>query len=84
MRNSDVVKAFLAGQPAHVQSLVSTGTSLFSYGWWEMARHVDGKVIKRTGKSYSVTTSHHIGLVYGEGVEKALNETPVGDSAMFL
>ena len=28
--------------------------------------------------------SHHIGLVYGEGVEKALNETPVGDSAMFL
>ena len=68
MRNRDVVKAFLAGQPAHVQSLVSTGTSLFSY----------------TGKSYSVTTSHHIGLVYGEGVEKALNETPVGDRAMFL
>ena len=84
VKNKDVVQAFLSGKPANVKSLVSTGDRLLSCGYWEVARWIDGKIVKRTGASYSQTTACHRGLVYGSKVQAASVETPVDQSTMNL
>ena len=84
MKNKDVAQAFLSGKPANVKSLVSTGDRLLSYGYWEVARWVNGKIVKRTGTSYSKTTARHRGLVYGSQVQAASVETPVDQFNMNL
>lgn len=65
--NSQVVRAFLKQQSAKTQHLHSDGGSLWSYGWWEMARWVDGELIVRKGCAYSPSTGQHMGLIRGHG-----------------
>lgn len=56
VKNQQVIDAFYHKKSLKSASLRSDGVSLFSYGWWEMARWVNGKVILRNGRSYSRTT----------------------------
>ena len=80
--NSDVKRAFGERRGLNSNNLVSTGESLLSYGWWEIARWVDGVIVTRKGSSYSVTTAgkHR---TYVHGVE-AITDTPRGQGEMNL
>jgi len=51
-----VIDAFLAGRSAKASNLHSDGTSLWSYGWWELARWHNGVVVVRNGGGYSQST----------------------------
>ena len=71
--NRQVKDAFARRDIASSTNLRSDGTSLWSYGWWEVARWVDGDadggphVVLRNGKSYSMTTAtKHRSGVLGE------------------
>ena len=80
--NREVKEAFAKGRVLKAANLLSTGTSLYSYGWWEIARWVDGQVITRNGRSYSNTTAtKHRSGVWGE---QAVAETPVNQGPMNL
>lgn len=82
--NSDVGKAFAQGLSLASANLNSDGRSLWSYGWWEVARWVHGNIIRRTGASYSVTTAgKHRSQVSVLCVD-AVEETPVGQGRMNL
>jgi len=82
MTNVQVGKAFRDRERGHSTNLMSDGTSIWSYGWWEIARWVNGKIITRKGKPYSMTTAtKHRPQVYGI---EALSETPVNQSSMNL
>lgn len=59
----DVQNAFLNGLSLHTTNLISNGNALFSYGWYEIARWVNGQIITRKGGMYSVTTAKHIGPI---------------------
>jgi hypothetical protein len=63
-KNNEVINAFYRKKELRNKNLKSDGTSLWSYGWWEMARWVKGKVVLRNGPSYSRTTEvlHRRGL----------------------
>jgi len=65
MNNSDIVVKFLEQKWCHSprHNIFSNGTSLWSYGWWEMARWVNGEVVVRTGKRFSPTTGKQMGLL---------------------
>ncbi len=78
--NSDVKAAFQAQRKAQSSHLVSTGDRLLSYGWYEMARWIEGRIVTRKGRYYSVTTAgkHR---VYGE---EAQTETPSAQAEMNL
>lgn len=80
MTNQQVKQAFMERRSGHSQNLVSTGESLLSYGWWQVAKWVDGRIVVRNGKSYSRTTaSKHRSGVAGE---RAKVETPVHQAEM--
>jgi len=80
--NNDVKFAFRQGGRASSANLQSDGVSLWSYGWWEIARHVNGAIITRKGSSYSTTTAtKHRPGVYGVEAEQ---ETPGSQGVMNL
>ena len=82
MTNTEVQIAFANRKRGYSQNLVSSGTSILSYGWWELARWVDNQIITRKGESYSVTTAgKHRNGVYGT---EAANEMPVAQATMNL
>lgn len=78
--NKEVKQAFQDGKPAASANLVSTGEKLLSYGWWEVARWIDGRIVLRKGASYSPTTAtkHRPGIVG----ERATVETPAQQGEM--
>jgi hypothetical protein len=79
---AEVRQAFLKRKALQGGNLYSDGTSLWSYGWWEMARWVRGKVILRKGPSYSRTTERkHRRAVPGM---PAKTETPAEQARMNL
>ena len=80
--NSQVVEAFRKQEVAQTQHLSSDGVSLWSYDWWEVARWVDGQIVCRWGKSYSLTTTKHGGLLNGSIFAKC--ETPRQQGEMCL
>src|SRR5229473_2693372 len=55
-QRAEVRQAFLKKKKLKGGNLLSDGKSLWSYGWWEVARWVRGQVIIRSGKGYSRTT----------------------------
>ena len=67
MNNSDIVVKFLEQKWCHSprHNIHSDGTSLWSWGWWEMARWVDGVLVIRQGKRYSSLTGKQMGLLIG-------------------
>ncbi len=79
--NSDVKKAFEQRQPKTSTHLVSTGDKLLSYGWYEMARWINGRIVTRKGRYYSVTTACKHRLYSGE---EAQTETPRAQAEMNL
>jgi hypothetical protein len=81
-KNDEVKKAFLKKKKLKGTALTSDGTSLWSYGWWEIARWVKGRVILRSGRSYSRTTE----VRHRRGVPGALakKESPKEQGAMNL
>lgn len=82
MTNNDVKQAFMQCKVAGNDNLVSTGDRLLSYGWWEVARWVKGKIVVRNGIAYSQTTaSKHMNGIYGE---RAKTETPKDKAKMNL
>jgi hypothetical protein len=83
MTNADVAAAFLAQRPAHTANLRTDGVSIQSYGWWEFARWVNGDIVKRVGRSYSITTAgKHRNQVWA-GAD-ASTSTPVDQGRMNL
>lgn len=53
----DVLQAFLEHRSAKAGNVSSTGESLLSYGWWELARwSPDYGVVVRAGLAYSKST----------------------------
>jgi hypothetical protein len=83
----DALQAFLEHRPKKAGNVESTGTVLLSYGWWEMAKWVEGEdgrpeVVVRTGLSYSPSTKRQgirLGLYRWRKAEKL---TPRGQGAM--
>jgi len=65
MTNEQVKQAFMRGESGRSTNLVSTGEVLLSYGWWEVARWVNGSIILRNGPAYSMTTAtkHRSGVL---------------------
>ena len=55
MTNTQVKQAFMDQKRGSAANLTSDGTSIWSYGWWEIARWVDGSIIARKGPSYAVS-----------------------------
>lgn len=53
----DAMQALKAHKALKAGNVSSDGVSLWSYGWWEMARWIDGELIARQGPSYSQSTS---------------------------
>lgn len=53
---AEVKQAFLHKKKLRGRNIHSDGKSLWSYGWWEVARWVRGRVIIRKGRAYSRTT----------------------------
>lgn len=83
----DVKAAFVAGREARTTNLHSTGTALWSYEWWEVARWVDGVIVERSGPSYSPTTTRHRNLAMaahraGIPLAGAIDQTPTGEGYM--
>jgi hypothetical protein len=67
MTNEQVKTAFRKRKPGRSKNLISTGESLLSYGWWEVARWRRGEIVIRRGKSYSQTTAtKHRSGIYGK------------------
>lgn len=84
-----VQRAFSNQKAGHVEHLVSDGTSLWSYGWWEVARWVQTATgwycVKRRGASFSMTTaSKHANCVEARPLVLAEVETPRGNASMNL
>lgn len=52
----DALQAFLEHRTKKAGNVQSTGETLLSYGWWELARWHNGQIIVRTGPSYSKST----------------------------
>jgi hypothetical protein len=81
-KNDEVKQAFYRKEKLKRPTLTSDGISLWSYGWWEIARWVRGKVIIRKGPSYSRTTEvHHRRGLAGK---PAKQETPKQQGPMNL
>jgi hypothetical protein len=78
----EVRQAFLKKKSLRGGNLYSDGKSLWSYGWWEIARWVRGQVILRNGRAFSRTTErkHRRGL---PGT-LARTETPMQQPTMNL
>lgn len=55
-QRAEVKQAFLQKKKLRAGNLYSDGKSLWSYGWWEVARWVRGRVVIRKGRAYSRTT----------------------------
>jgi hypothetical protein len=81
-KNQQVKEAFLHKKELKGASLTSDGKSLWSYGWWEIARWVKGKIVVRKGKSYSRTTE----IFHRRGVPgvPAKQESPKDQAIMNL
>lgn len=64
IRNRQVKEAFYKKEALQSRNLYSDGKSLWSYGWWEIARWVKGEIILRHGLPYSHSTHvfHQKGL----------------------
>lgn len=54
---TDALQAFLEHKSRKVGNVQSTGETLLSYGWWELARWHNGSILVRTGPSYSQSTA---------------------------
>lgn len=80
MTNKQVKQAFQDRKPGHSTNLLSDGTSLWSYGWWEVARWIGDEIVVRRGSAYSTTTAtkHRSGVV---GTLAAV-ETPRAQACM--
>lgn len=53
----DVLQAFLAGKSCKRGNVSTDGTSIYSYGWYELARRTpSGDIISRSGPLYSQST----------------------------
>ena len=63
MNNSDAIHRFFEGKAGSSVNVTSDGTSLWSYGWWEMARWMNGEVVVRNGKRFSPTTVKQMSLL---------------------
>lgn len=96
----DVVRKFLDGKSASGSNFHSDGVSLWSYGWYELARHV-GRVrdygmtpvlyVRAPSSTYSSSTAgqlHHLrarqGLYYGLTVPAATNEAVLSQPNWWL
>jgi hypothetical protein len=81
-QRAEVKQAFLRRSKLRGHNLYSDGKSLWSYGWWEVARWVRGRIIIRKGRAYSRTTErkHRRGL---PGT-LAKTETPMEQAKMNL
>ncbi len=79
---AEVKQAFLQRKKLKGRNLHSDGKSLWSYGWWEVARWVRGRVIIRVGRAYSRTTElRHRRRLPGT---PAKTETPMEQATMNL
>lgn len=79
---AEVKQAFLQRKKLRGHNLHSDGKSLWSYGWWEVARWVRGRVIIRMGRAYSRTTElRHRRRLPGT---LAKTETPMEQARMNL
>ena len=79
---AEVKQAFLRKKKLKGGNLYSDGKSLWSYGWWEVARWVRGQVIVRKGRAYSRTTElKHRRWLVGT---PAKTETPMEQAKMNL
>lgn len=86
----DVLQAFLEHRPARASNLVSTGDSLLSYGWYELARHSDNNVrdakgltvIVRNGPLYSQSTKVQFTKLGLYRFMSSPNHTPQSQGAM--
>lgn len=79
---AEVKQAFLQRKKLRGRNLYSDGKSLWSYGWWEVARWVRGRVIIRVGRAYSRTTElRHRRRLPGT---PAKTETPMEQARMNL
>lgn len=80
MTNQQVKRAFMEGRYGKATNLLSTGLALLSYGWWEVARWIDGEIVTRRGRSCSQTTARrHRSGVHGR---QASVDTPVSQGEM--
>lgn len=62
--NSEVIKSFIAGQPAHAGNLSTDGSILRSYHYYELAVWSSKDFITlRAGELYSKTTKKHMTLL---------------------
>jgi len=61
--NKSVVEAFFQRDSAKSKNLVSDGASLYSYGWYEIARWNNFNGVSITTNTYSKTTAKHISYV---------------------
>lgn len=97
--NGDVQRAFAnqkpgwvgnrPGREGHVNvALASDGVSLWSYGWWEMARWLDTPVgpvcIRRVGKSFGITTAKQMSGIEARPSYPASEETSKYSATMQL
>lgn len=83
LTNGEVKRRFMNKRAGRAPNLVSDGTRLLSYGWWEVARWQQGRIFTRNGPSYSMTTAtkHRPGIVGGQ---QALTVTPREQAEMEL
>lgn len=84
LTNGRVIQLFKQHQQGVARNLKSDGTSLWSYGWWEIARWVGDQIVVRAGDSYSVTTAGKHRKVWPDGdrIVNANVETPVNQGEM--
>lgn len=63
---SEVIRAFIAGDPGQVSNLLTDGTTIWSYGdHWPLAVKLDEHAAALNADHYSVTTSKHRTMVSG-------------------
>ncbi len=65
--HSDVAAAWADGRSRIAGNLKSDGRSLFSYHWYEIARHVAPSIIyvRHQDEHYSQSTTQHMGHIWG-------------------
>ena len=74
MNHSAVCKAWAGHRAGSSSNLNSDSTSLWSYGWYEIARHVGDKLafVRHDSESYSRSTQRHMrhmyAAIYGSGI----------------
>lgn len=68
--------ALEAHKPYKQGNVTSDGTSLWSYGWWELARWVDDRIVVRSGIPYSPSTKQQFSRASLYRFEQSTVPTP--------